>query len=178
MNKLLQIKPSSYLLMYLATIALSILIFIIWARLVPEPLIQFGLLLIVLAFLGGYILWIYLLLLGFNQLDVKYKNKNDLKKSQILIVAALLISLTFCVFLFLYHDKENDGIFFTTSILISTTLTFLFFEIVTILSKKFKYYDKKSKPNLWDYFITMCALCFFPFGILMLHSHLRLILKD
>jgi len=178
MDRLLQIKPSRYLLMYFGMIALSILIFILWARLVPDSVIPFGFLFVVLASLGGYFLWIYILLVGFNQLDIKNNKENDFKKSQALIVSTLLISLTLIVFLFLYLDKENAGIFFIISILMSTTLTFLFFETARVLTKKFKFYDKRTKPNLWDYFITMFSLSFFPFGILMLHSHLRLILKD
>jgi hypothetical protein len=159
-------------------IALSILMFILWARLVPDSLILFGFLFVVLASLGGYFLWIYILLVGFNKLDIKNNYKNDFKKSQALLIATLLIFFTLIVFIFLYLDKEKSGLFFILSILMSTTLPFLFFETVSVLTKKFKFYDKKTRPNLWDYFITMFSLSFFPFGILMLHSHLRLILKD
>jgi hypothetical protein len=166
------------LLMYFGMIALSILMFILWARLVPDSLILFGFLFVVLASLGGYFLWIYILLVGFNKLDIKNNYKNDFKKSQALLIATLLIFFTLIVFIFLYLDKEKSGLFFILSILMSTTLPFLFFETVSVLTKKFKFYDKKTRPNLWDYFITMFSLSFFPFGILMLHSHLRLILKD
>lgn len=159
-------------------IALSVLIFILWARLVSDSLIPFGFFFVFLASVGGYFLWIYILLVGFKQLDIKNNNENDFKKAKVFIVVSLLISLTLIVFLFLYRDKENSGILFIINILMSTTLIFLFFETVTILTKKFKLYDKKTKPNLWDYFITMFLLSFFPFGILMLHSHLRLILKE
>jgi hypothetical protein len=164
--------------MYFGMIALSILMFILWARLVPDSLILFGFLFVVLASLGGYFLWIYILLVGFNKLDIKNNYKNDFKKSQALLIATLLIFFTLIVFIFLYLDKEKSGLFFILSILMSTTLPFLFFETVSVLTKKFKFYDKKTRPNLWDYFITMFSLSFFPFGILMLHSHLRLILKD
>ena len=36
----------------------------------------------------------------------------------------------------------------------------------------------KPEPNLWDYFVTLFTLTFYPFGIIMMHSHLQLILKD
>lgn len=164
--------------MYFGMIALSVLIFILWARLVPESIITFGFLFVVLASMGGYLLWIYILLVGFKHLDIKNNIENDFKKSQVLIVSILSIFSTLIIFLFLYLDKESSGIFFIINILMSTTLTYLLFEMVTVLTKKFKFYDKKTKPNLWDYFITMFSLSFFPFGILMLHSHLRLILKE
>lgn len=164
--------------MYFGMIALSILIFILWARLVPDSLIPLGFLYVVLAFFGGYFLWIYILLVGFNQLDIKNNIENDFKKSQVLIVSTVVIYLTLIVLLFLYMDKENADLFFILCMVMSTILTFLFFEIVTVLTKKFKFYDKRAKPNLWDYFNTMFSLSFFPFGFLMLHSHLRLILKD
>jgi hypothetical protein len=164
--------------MYVGMIALSVLIFILWARLVPESIITFGFLFVVLASMGGYLLWIYILLVGFKHLDIKNNIENDFKKSQVLIISILSIFSTLIIFLFLYLDKESTGIFFIINILMSTTLTYLLFEMVTVLTKKFKFYDKKTKPNLWDYFITMFSLSFFPFGILMLHSHLRLILKE
>ena len=162
--------------MYFGMIALSLLIFVLWVRLVPDFLILFGFLFVVLASLGGYLLWIYILIVGFKQLDIKNNNENDFKKSEVLILAILSISLTLIIFLYL--DNDRSSILFIISILMSSTLTILLFMIVKVLTRKFKFYDKKTKPNLWDYFITMFSLSFFPFGILMLHSHIRLILKD
>ncbi len=74
-------------------------------------------------------------------------------------------------------DTENNDIPLVFSILIAPILTYALFETAITLTKKFKYYDKNTQPNLWDYFVTIFMLSFYPFGLLMMHSHLRLILK-
>jgi hypothetical protein len=157
---------------------LSVLSFVVWAKLVPETLIPFGFIFIVVGFIGGYLFWIYLILTGFKNIDLKKGLENNLKKTRILLITILLAYLVFVITFMLDLDKENDTIPIIISILLAPILTYSFFEIVITLTRKFKYYDKKSQPNLWDYFVTVFTLSFYPFGLLMMHSHLRLILRD
>jgi hypothetical protein len=178
MNKLLQIKPAKYLLIHFAVMTFSVIAFMIWAKLVPEDLISFGFTFIIIGFVGGYLFWLYLFLAGFKIIDLKNGLKSDLKKSKILLTTILVGYVAFVLIFMLDFSQENNDIPIVISILISPILTYAFFEIVIKLTKKFKYYDKKSKPNLWDYFITVFTLSFYPFGLLMMHSHLRLILKE
>ena len=178
MNKLLQIKPAKYLLIHFAIMILSVLSFIVWSRLVPETLISFGFIFIVIGFVGGYLFWINLILTGFKNMDLKNGLENDMKRTRILLLTILLGYLVFVITLMLDLDKENNDITLIISILLAPILTYSFFEIVITMTKKFKYYDKKSQPNLWDYFVTVFTLSFYPFGLLMMHSHLRLILRE
>ncbi len=177
MNKLLQIKPAKYLLIHFAIMILSVLSFVAWVKLVPERLASFGFIFILIGFVGGYLFWIYLIFTGFRKIDLKTGRENNLKKMRILLLTILIVYLVFVeIFLFNFYNEKNT-IQILISILLAPIMTYSFFEIVITLTKKFKYYDKKSQPNLWDYFVTVFTLSFYPFGLLMMHSHLRLILK-
>lgn len=178
MNKLLQIKPAKYLLIHFAIMILSVLSFGVWAKLVPEAMISFGFAFVIIGFIGGYLFWIYLILSGFKNIDLKNGLESNLKKIKILLTTVLLSYLVFVVTFMLDFGKENNTIPLLINILIAPILTYSFFEIVVTLTKKFRYYDKKSQPNLWDYFVILFTLSFYPFGLLMMHSHLRLILRD
>jgi len=156
---------------------LSVLLFVAWVKLVPERLDSYGFMLILIGIVGGYLFWIYLILTGFKKIDLKTGRENNLKKMRILLLTILIIYLVFFkIFLFDFY-KEKNTFEVLISILIVPIMAYPVFEVVITLTKNFKYYDKKSQPNLWDYFVTAFTLCFYPFGLLMMHSHLRLILK-
>jgi len=53
-------------------------------------------------------------------------------------------------------------------------ITFLFYKI----SDDYIYLTKNRTANLFDYFTMMFYFCLFFFGLTMLHSHVRLLLKD
>lgn len=73
------------------------------------------------------------------------------------------------------RNIENQSII---GILFSVIMWFSLVHIIIKLTKCFKYHEKQSNPNLWDYFGTLFTLGFGPFGLLIMHSHLQLILKD
>ncbi|GET23324.1 hypothetical protein [Prolixibacter denitrificans] len=178
MDKLLQIKPGKLLLLYFAIIFISILLFIAWGTIVPEKLISFGFTLVVLSCIGGYLFWIYLILYGFKTIDNKNGIDNNLKTSIITLLTILLSFIAFTVINMIDFGEKNKDIPTLISLIISPILTMAFIHIITKLTKGFKFYDKNSKPNLWDYFGIIFTLGFGPLGLLMMHSHLRLILKD
>ena len=178
MNKLLQIKPGKLLLLHLTIIALTIVISILWSNLVPEPLAMFGIAFVLIGFWGGYLFWIYSILTAFNNLDLKYGLKNNLKKFKILLPSVIVVYVAW-VLLFLYESpKEKENILFVISNLSSFYLIYAFIDVSIVITKKYRYYEDKPHPNLWNYFVTLLTLGFYPFGILMLHSHLQLILRD
>ena len=63
-------------------------------------------------------------------------------------------------------------------LILGAFLTYLFIEILIVLTKKNKYYAKGTTPNVWDYMVTLALLAFFPWGLLIIHSHMRLLLID
>jgi hypothetical protein len=178
MNKLLYIKPIKFFLIHIAAIALSISIFIAWGQLVPETLISFGFGFVIIGIIGGYQFWIYLLFKGFDIVDSKNGLESNLKKSKIHLIAILAGYLVFVLVFMLDFAQEDYVVPMIISIFIGAILTISFFHIIIQLTKKFKFYDKKPQPNLLDYFVTLFTLTFYPFGLLMMHSHLQLILKD
>jgi hypothetical protein len=178
MNKLLYIRPIKFFLIHIAAIALSISIFIAWGQLVPDTLISFGFVFVIIGIIGGFQFWIYLLFKGFNIVDSKNGLESNLKKSKIHLIAILAGYIIFVLVFMLDFAQEDFVVPMLISIFIGAILTLSFFHIVIQLTKKFKFYDNKPQPNLWDYFITLFTLTFYPFGIVMLHSHLQLILKE
>lgn len=178
MSKLLQIKPGKLLLMYFGIIFISILLFIAWETIVPEKLISFGFTLIVLGCIGGYLFWIYLILYGFKTIDNKNGIDNNLKTSIITLVTILLSFIAFIVIFIIDFGEKNKDFTTLISMIISPILMIGFIHIIIKLTKSFKFYDKNSRPNMWDYFGIIFTLGFGPFGLLMMHSHLRMIMKD
>ncbi len=178
MNKLLHIKPAKFFLIHIAVIALSISVFIVWGQLVPESLISFGFGFVIIGIIGGYLFWIFLLLKGFDIIDSKNGLRSNLKKSKLHLIAILAAYLVFVLVFMMDFAQEDYVIPMIISIFIGAILTFSFFYVVIQVTKKFKFYDNKPEPNLWDYFVTVFTLSFYPFGLLMMHSHLRLILRD
>ena len=178
MNRLTNIKPFSYFLLYLGMIILSLMTFLIWRKLVPNDLIQFGIIFIVFASFGGYLFWIYILLNGFSRLDSMNNLKNDLNRFKYLVPLALAIYTLLIFTLMHYSDRDNIHILLLVNILLGSILTYIIFETVIILTRKFKFYDNETSPNLWDYFVTMFLLCFYPFGLMIMHSNIRRILKE
>lgn len=178
MEKLLQLKPAIYLLIHFIIMIFSFFIFVVWTKLVPETSISLGFIIVAIGLVGGYLFWIYLILSGFNIIDLKNGLESNLNKAIIHLMIVFLGYLIIFVILVLYINKEIKIIPTLISILLASVLTYSLFEIVIILTRKFKYYDKKSKPNLLDYFVTLFSLSFYPFGIIMMHSHLRLIIRE
>jgi hypothetical protein len=178
MNKLLYIKPIKFFLIHIAAIALSISIFIAWGELMPESLIAFGFSFVVIGIIGGYQFWIYLLLKGFDTIDKKNGFESNLKKSKLHVMAILVSYVVFVLVFNLDFAQEDYFVPMIISLLIGTIMMVSFYYIVKEVTRKFKFYDNKPEPNLLDYFVTLFTLSFYPFGIIMLHSHLQLILRD
>ena len=178
MNKLLLIKPGKLLLIYFALIIISLLLFIAWGTIVPENLISYGFNLVALAFIGGYQFWLYIILYGFKTIDKKNGITNNLRITTISLITILISIVAMMAISIVDLGERFKDIPNLIGILISPILTLAFFQVIIKLTKGFKFYDKNTKPNLWDYFGTFFTLGFGPFGLLMMHSHLRLIMKD
>lgn len=158
--------------------ALSISIFIVWGQVVPEYLISFGFAFVIIGIIGGYLFWIFLILKGFDIIDLKNGMRSNLKQSKLHLLAILAAYLVFVLVFMLEFAQEDYVVPMIISIFIGAILIYSFFYVIIQMTKKFKYYENKPEPNLWDYFVTIFTLSFYPFGLLMMHSHLRLILKD
>lgn len=178
MNKLLYIKPIKIFLMHIAAIAISIGIFISWTELVPDSIKPIGFTFVILGIIGGYQFWIYLLFKGFDTIDSQNGIKSNLRKSKLHLQAILVAYVLVVLILNLDYDKVDYFLPQLINFLLGITLMFSFFYVARELTKKFKFYENKPDPNLWDYFVTLFTLTFYPFGIIMMHSHLQLILKD
>ena len=178
MNKLLQIKPAIYLLIHISGIILSILISIIWSKIVPESIEVLGVTFTIIGTIGGYLFWIFLILAGFQNIDLKNGLDGNLKKSIVLLSSILIINVMLVIIFLLESSDEKESISNLIVILSSGFLTYAFFEITIILTKKVRFYDGKTQPGIWNYFVTLLTLSIYPFGLLMLHSHLSLILKN
>ena len=164
--------------MHIAAIAISIGIFISWIELVPDSIIPIGFAFVILGIIGGYQFWIYLLFKGFDTIDSQNDIKSNLRKSKLHLIAILVAYVLVVLILNLDYDKVDYFLPMSINFLLGITLMFSFFYVARELTKKFKFYENKPEPNLWDYFVTLFTLTFYPFGIIMMHSHLQLILKD
>jgi hypothetical protein len=154
-----------------------IFFFKLWVSIVPEEIKQYGLILIIIAAFGIFFHWLFIIGLGLNNSEnTNTKNKEFRKYKNWLLYLFLILSISNSYFI-IYLVKYNNPAPIIIQIISSVFSIYLISRIIKYLTEEFKYFDKGIKPNLSDYIIMFFQMFFFPFGLIILHSHMRLILK-
>ncbi|MFC2138308.1 hypothetical protein ACFLTE_09045 [Bacteroidota bacterium] len=133
--------------------------------------------LVVVGFFGLFLFWIYLIGYGYNEIDKKFGTTQIIKKFGIVLIITFFVFNigSFLDLYYLFYTGEQ----LPDYINIITGLIFLccFLYIVVKLTD-YRLYDKKEDTRIIDHILTMIMICIFPFGLLLMHAHLRKILKD
>ena len=178
MTKILNYKPYTFLLSFLVVFAISILLFKLWVDFSNEQFKSYGFIIILIGCLAFYFFWIYTLSYGFNMLEKKAWDNGKVNKIGIVILTAFVVSVVGYALFFYFLFELNQELPEYINIPFSLIILYCFLHIVIYLTKNYSFYDKRKSPGIFDYFVTMFLLCFLPFGLLIMHSHLRLILKE
>jgi hypothetical protein len=178
MKLLLKIRPVVFLIGLAGLLPVLILIFKIWASFIPVSLRPYGFLIFLVGFMSYYFLWIYLIGYGFNELDKKTDNKLGINKFGILIIITFLSVLFINLMNFYLLISQSNHTLIYLNIAFTLISMYCFLQIIIQLTKHFRLYDEKEEPRIIDYFVTMFLLSFFPFGLIIMHAHLRLFLKE
>lgn len=178
MVRLIKTKPRTFLLMAIGMI--PVLFFTVWllANIIgPEGAI-FNVLLFFGGFIGFYMLWINTICLSLDLVNIKRKLPSSTKKNRILFLLLISTYLLRMIISLQYFEAIESFIGIPLNILIGiigiVLITYLFYKI----SDDYIYLVKNRNANLFDYYVMTFYFCFFPFGLLMLHSHVRSLLKD
>lgn len=142
------------------------------------PISFYGILIVLIGFVGYYFFWIYSIGYGFILLDKK-NGINFKGKIFLVLIISLIVLLTmrmFLDFIFLVRDSSHIPVYL--NVIFTIIILYCLLNIVIKLTDRFKHYDKKGEPIFFDYVVTFFLLCFFPFGLLIMQSHLRLFLKE
>ena len=178
MRFLLKIKPFIFLLGFVGLLPILILIFKIWATFVTDIIKPYGISIFMIGFMSCYFLWIYLLGYGFNELDKKTGKNLKIIKLGLIIIITFFSMLFFQLTNFYIFINHSNQTLYYLNVLFSLIPMFFFIQITIKLTKYFRLYDGKDEPRIIDYIITMMLLCCFPFGLIIMHAHLRLFLKE
>lgn len=178
LTKLISYKPRTFLLMSFALIPIFFLFVWLLAKTIGPDGAIFIAFLFFGGFLGFYLLWLNTIKLSLDLINLKNGLPCNRKKSKILFISLfsfyalrMLISLP-------YFESIESIIGMTLNILIGVSgiflMTFLFYRI----SDTYIMLTKNRNANLIDYFIMVFHLGFVPIGLMILHLHVRLLLKD
>lgn len=175
MKKLTELNSFLFLLLFIGVVAASILLFKVWTLVVPKEFILFGISIVLIGFLGSYFFWLYLIGYGLNKQFQKYgSNKGFNNYKIVLIIACITILISYIGSVFYLVEFEKQPPEYLTIPLAFISL-YCIINIVGHLTNDFKLLDKGTQPAFWDYFVTMLLICFFPFGLMILHSHMKLL---
>jgi hypothetical protein len=177
MSKLVKIKPIIFLGLFIALIIVFFTSLSLLVNLTNERIGIGSLYLFLIVFLFLFFCWIYLLGCGFDLLNKNNNINSSLRKFRVNIILSYKTYLTSVIIEF-YNAELDSNLLEYLNVILNMAFLFFFFVIVKELTTNFRFYDKKSEPRIIDYFITFFLVCFFPFGLLILHSHLRLFLKE
>jgi len=178
MIKLIKIKPRVFLFMTIGLI--PILFFIVWSlvKIIGPEGAKFNALLFFGGFIGFYLLWINTIFLSLDLINIKNGFSSSRKKNKILFIILFSIYLLRMITALPYFASIESLIGMTLNILIGVVgillITYLFYKI----SDSFISLTKNRTSNLFDYFIMIFHFSFFLVGLMLLHSHVRLLLKD
>ncbi len=178
MKRLITSNPFLILLLEIVLVAVAVLLFVGCISVFQIENTKYCLIIIVALFLAGYFFWINLIAMGFHILATNSKKDSKFKKFQLaLITQYTIVILSFSLTIY-FETNTFDQILVVVSILFSLLSFFCLGYIIVHLTNNFKFFDKKGEPRFWDYFVSMFLLSFFPFGLMIMHDHLRLIMKE
>lgn len=159
---------------------IPILFFIVWllAKIIGPEGANFNALLFFGGFIGFYLLWINTIFLSLDLISIKYGFSSSRKKNKILFIILFSIYFLRMIISLPYFESIESLIGMALNILIGVAgiflITYLFYEI----SDNYIFLIKNRTANLFDYFIMIFYFSFFLVGIMILHSPIRLLLKD
>ena len=177
MRKLLKLRPIFIFLGFLGSLLVIILSIINAKNLDSETIMYYVIAVSVICLLAYYFFWIYIIGYGFKELDKKTGNDMQIKRLRTITISAfisIILSIAINIY-FAFIEKRLPPEYMNT--LLYLIFFFCYMYIVIKLTNNFKFYDKKETPRIFDYIVTMFLLNLFPFGLLIMHSHLRLLLK-
>jgi len=178
MIKLIEYKPRTFLFSTIGLI--PILFFIVWllANVIGPEGANFNAMLFFGVFIGFYLLWINTICLSLDLVNIKNGLSNKRKKSKILFVVLFSIYALRMLITLPYFESIESTIGMTLNILIGVAGIFLITYLFYKISDDYILLTKNRNPNLIDYFIMLFHFSFFLVGLMILHSHVRLLLKD
>ncbi len=178
MKKILSLRPIFIFLGFLGLLFIIIFLIIISPISDSETAVFYIVVISVIYFLAYYFFWIYIIGYGFKELDKKTGNDIQTRRFRTISISAFLsiiLSIAINIY-FAFIEKRLPPEYMNT--LLYLIFSFCYMYIVIKLTNNFKFYDKKETPKIFDYIVTMFLLNLFPFGLLIMHSHLRLLLKE
>lgn len=178
MKVLIKLKPFFFLIGFVGILAISIFLWKIWINNVTGPIKPFGILIVLIGFVSYYFFWIYSIGYGFILLDKKNGIVFNERKFLLLILSLIIIFVVRMFFDYYFLMKNSSNIPLYLNVILTLIILYCILSVVIKLTRRFKYYDKKEEPKLFDYIVTFFLICFFPFGLLIMQSHLRLFLKE
>ncbi|WP_088656266.1 hypothetical protein [Geofilum rhodophaeum] len=178
MIKLINFKPRAFLFMTIGLIPMLFLIVWLLANLIGPEGANFNAMLFFGGFVGFHLLWINTIGLSLNLVNIKTGHSSNRKKSNILFIVLFSIYSLRMIITLPYFESIEPIFGVTLNILIGVSGIFLITYLFYKISDDYISLTKNRNPNLIDYFIMLFHFGFFLVGLMILHSHVRLILKD
>lgn len=165
-------------LLFIGDIALMSWIFSIWNNNVSDILVPFGFIIFLLGFFGFYFFWLFLFGYGFNLLDSKSGYDSKFKTFNIVLLVSLLaylIGISIEIHYLFNLRRDIPDIF---NLLLGVIILYCFLHIIIVLTRNYKYYDTGEDPRFINYIGNALLICFIPIGLIIMHAHLKSILKE
>jgi hypothetical protein len=178
MIKLVNYKPRTFLFMTIGLIPTLFLIVWLLANIFGSEGANFNAMLFFGGFIGFYLLWINTICLSLDLVTTKNGLSSNRKKSKILFIVLFSIYALRMLITLPYFESIESIIGLTLNILIGVAGIFLITYLFYKISDDYISLTKNRNPNLIDYFIMIFHFSFFIVGLMILHSHVRLLLKD
>jgi hypothetical protein len=178
MKKLIKIKPIRFLFMLIGLVPLLFLLVFILVKLLGPAYDTFNVLLFFGVFVSFNLLWINTIFLSIDLLNQKHNLPSRIKQNRLVF---LILGLTYILRMIIALPPLNIieltiGIYI--NLLIGIEIIIFFTYLFYSFTDDYIFHFKSRTPNVFDYFIIMFLFCLFPFGLIMLHSNIRSMLKD
>ena len=178
MKKLIEINSFLILLLFVGVVSISILLFRVWTLVVPGGHFLFGISIILVGFFGSYFFWLFIIGYGLNKLFPKYESNKGFRNYKVVLITACLTILISYIGSIIYLQEFGKQPPEFVTLPLGLLSFYCLIHIIGHLTNDFKSLDKGTEPVFWDYIATMFLICFFPFGLIIMHSHMRLLQKD
>lgn len=178
MIKLINFRPRVFLFMTIGLIPILFLIVWLLANLIGPEGANFNAMLFFGGFIGFYLLWINTICLSLDLVNIKNGLSSNRKKSKILFIVLFSIYALRMFITLPFFESLESIMGLTLNILIGATGIFLITYLFYKVSDDYISLTKNRNPNLIDYFIMIFHFSFFLGGLMILHSHVRLLLKE
>jgi len=176
--KIIQTKPSYFLIGFIGLIPILFLTVAGISKLFGQNGISFALLIFFGGFFGYFMFWLLIINNGLDYLNAKHGIPSKIKKNKRLIIV-LISSFAIRLFIALPPLKTTEGLFVNgMNIALGLLGLFSLIYLVHNITEDYVFHVKGRVPNIFDYFIVLFHLGFYPIGLLMLHSHVRLLMRD